>query len=487
MYSIGRINILEERDIKKLNSAIFDVLENIGIKVENEILLKILSQKGLNVKKEERIVKFRPNDIIDIIEYQKKRTIKEKLSDNNYATQVAALIAPFYYDFDKKEKRYATKVDLINMIRFSDARGDKVSLPLTVKDFDPMIEPIESLALLVKYAHFPASAYAPYTKSTACITTFASSALQIKYIAKINELIYGKPVPPRGPDFMTSPLTMGNLTAEYLLEVRKYEVPFYCIGVQPISGMDAPLSISGSIVIGACEILGAWIITNALVPEPNLTGAICSGITDTRKAIISFNAPEAILQNVGVVELFDKMYGGHVGIAAGNDYIDAKIPGFEALYERVYRALAIAAFTGRSFFVGGSGALDQGRIFSPVQFLLDEEIGNGFWQFTQGIPLDEESIRLETLQEIVFSGKSFMETDHTLRNCRKAFWLPELLDRNVWVDLKTELGREDNILEKANKKFKMTINKYEQPEYDPSLIKEVNQILEEARSNLVKN
>jgi len=479
VHKKGRIELFDKRDLERLNEAIFNVLENIGIRVKENNLLEILKKEGFKVDKGEKVVRFSSKDIEGIIEEQKKREMEEKLLEHKYVvdeykTEVGPVIAPFYYDFDKRERRSPTKEDLITMIRFCDARGDRVSLPLTVKDFPPEIEPIESFALLIEYAHKPTGAY-------------ATSAEQIEYLARMNEVFYGRRFPPRGPDFMISPLTMGSRLARYLLELkeRKYKISAFSLGTQPISGASAPLSILGNIVIGASEVLGGWMIIRALFPEINLNGGICSGIVDVRKGVVLFNTPEAILQNVGFVELFDKLYGGHVGIAAGADYIDAKLPGFEALYERVCRALANSAFTGNDFYVGGSGTLDGGRVFSPVQFLLDEEMGKGIWQFSKEIPVDKDSIGLEAIEEVGFSGRSYLETEHTLRHCRKEFWLPNLFERAIWNNLETESNREKRMLERANEKFKETLSKYQKPERDPSLLKELRQIVKEARLNLL--
>ena len=478
MYEKGRIELFNKQDLERLNSAIFNVLENIGIRVKEDNLLEILKKKGFKMDKGKKVIKFSSKDIERIIERQKKRKIKEKLPKNEsvtdeYTTEIGPVVAPFYYDFDNKERRPATKRDLIDMICFSDARGDKASLPLTPRDFNPLIEPIESFALLIEYAHKPTGAY-------------ATSSAQIKYLARMNEVFYGRRFPPRGPDFMISPLTMGPRLARYLLELRKYKISSLGLGTQPISGASAPLSIAGNIVIGASEILGGWMIIRALFPEASLDGGICSGIVDVRKGVVLFNTPEAILQTVGLVELFDKLYAGHVEIAAGADYIDAKLPGFEALHERVYRTLAHSAFTGNIFYVGGSGTLDGGRIFSPIQFLLDEEIGKGIWQFSKGIPVDKDSIGLEAIQEVGFSGESYLETEHTLRHCRKGFWLPNLFERTVWHDLKTELDRERRMLERANEEFKETLSKYEKPERDCSLLKELRRIIEKARLQIIR-
>lgn len=478
MHAKGRIELLDKQDLERLNSAIFNVLQNTGIKVKENNLLDILKRKGFKVNKDERTVKFSSEEIERIIEGQKSK-VKEKLPQNQYtadeySTEVGPVIAPFYYDFDRKERHPATKEDLIDMIRFCDARGDKVSLPLTVnaKDSPPEIESIESFFLLIKYAHKPTGGY-------------ATSPVQVKYLARMNEVFYGRRFPPRGPDFMISPLTMGFRLAGYLLESKKYKISSFGLGTQPISGASAPMSIAGNVVIGAAEVLGGWMVIRALFPEVSLYGYICSGIVDARKGITLFNAPEVILQDAGFVELFDKLYGGHVGIAAGADYIDAKLPGFEALHERIYRTLAQSAFTGNIFYVGGSGTLDGGRIFSPIQFLLDEEIGKGIWQFSKGIPVDKDSIGLEAIQEVGFSGGSYLETEHTLRHCRKEFWLPNLFERTIWHDLKTELDREKRMLERANEEFKETLSKYEKPERDFSLLKELRQIVKQARLNFL--
>ena len=479
MHAKGRIELLDKQDLERLNSAVFNVLQNTGIKVKENNLLDILKRKGFKVNKDERTVKFSPKEIERIIEEQKSK-VKEKLPQNQYtadeySTEVGPVIAPFYYDFDNKERRPATKEDLIDMICFCDARGDRASLPLTVnvKDSAPEIEPIESFFLLIKYAHKPTGGY-------------ATSPVQVKYLARMNEVFYGKCFPPRGPNFMISPLTMGFRLAGYLLESKKYKISSFGLGTQPISGASAPMSIAGNIVIGASEIFGGWMVIRALLPEANLYGHICSGIVDLRKGITLFNAPEAILQNAGFIELFDKLYGGHVGIAAGADYIDAKLPGFEALHERVYRTLAHSTFAGNIFYVGGSGTLDGGKIFSPIQFLLDEEIGKGIWQFSKGIPVDKDSIGLEVIQEVGFSGKSYLETEHTLRHCRKGVWLPKLLEKTIWHDSKTELDRERRMLERANEDFKETLSKYEKPQRDCSLLKELRRIVEKARLQIIR-
>ena len=84
---------------------------------------------------------------------------------------------------------------------------------------------------------------------------------------------------------------------------------------------------------------------------------------------------KALLADLGVCELFDRRFGGGVYVSAGADYIDARVPGLQAAYERTYTTMAIASFTstyfgGQRFFMGGDGTLDAGRIFSPVQFII---------------------------------------------------------------------------------------------------------------------
>lgn len=76
----------------------------------------------------------------------------------------------------------------------------------------------------------------------------------------------------------------------------------------PISGGNA-LTIAAT-VVGAAEMLGAWLTIRSLQPHAEFGGSACNGIVDMRRGVASFDAPEALLADLGLVELFERRYGG---------------------------------------------------------------------------------------------------------------------------------------------------------------------------------
>ena len=102
-------------------------------------------------------------------------------------------------------------------------------------------------------------------------------------------------------------------------------------------------------------------------PEVTLSGWVCNGIIDLRKGTPSCNAPEAPLSDLGTTELFNRRYGGGLNVGTGANYIDAKLPGIQAVYERTSRAKVIAAFIGLHFDLDGQGTLNRGSCSLPFR------------------------------------------------------------------------------------------------------------------------
>ena len=253
----------------------------------------------------------------------------------------------------------------------------------------------------------------------------------------------------------------------------------------PISGGNAPFTIAGNVVISAAEMLGGWLTIKSLVPDAEFGGGACNGIVDMRRGVATFNAPEALLADLGVVELFARRYGGGVTVAAGADYIDARLPGLQAAYERTLRAMAIAAFTGGPFWMGGSGTLDEGKLFSPVQFILERELGEGMWRLGQGITVDEDTLAVQVIAEIgPGEGRSFLDTEHTLRHCRE-MWFPQLLTRGMWEGDEIEFRREQQMLAQAHQRYRDALAHYTPPALELDRIAEIRHVVERARRALL--
>jgi trimethylamine--corrinoid protein Co-methyltransferase len=381
--------------------------------------------------------------------------------EREYKVGLSGVIAPFFYDYEHRVRRPATRQDLLEIIHWADVdlSPDRcVDLAVTMLDIDQRVQPIEAYSLLLQHTGRPGKAY-------------STSAGQIPFLVDLATAFYGHPVFPRGPDFMTSPLTFSDLLAEYFLAAIRFGERHFGLGVMPICGGNAPMTIAGNIVIAMAEGLGAALVIKSLAPDATFYIAPCNGIIDMRKGTASFNAPEALLADLGVCELFNRRYGGGANVAAQVDYVDGALPGIQVGYERTYRAMAIAAFVGEYFILGGQGTLD--------------DMAEGLWRFGQGIEVSDETIGLEVIQAVgIGEGKSYLETKHTLRHFRET-WFPRFLYRGVYGDDVIEHSRDQQMLEAANQRYKDAIARYTLPAVDETKLKEIKKIVKRARQSLL--
>jgi len=475
----GTLRLFSEADLDRLQEAVFTVLERTGIRVYGEEFLAGLVQCGAAVDQAQRVARFPYPIVADFIEEHRRRGWQPEREQGQPPAReqigLSGVIAPFYFDYDRQTRRAPTRRDLLDTIHWADVDCSperQVDLAVTMSEVDPRLEPIEAYALLLEHTRRPGGAY-------------TLSADQIPFLLELSEVYYGQKVFPRGPDFMTSPLTFGGRLAEHTLAAIRFGQRHFSMGIMPISGSNTPMTLAGTVVTGAAEALGAALVIRSLAPEATFSFAACNGTTDLRKGFALFNAPEALLTNLGTAELFIRRFGGHFKVAAGSDYIDSHLPGLGVAYERVYRAMAISAFTGEVFHLGGQGTLGAGQIFSPVQFILERDLSGALWRLGQGIQVNEETLALETILQVGPGERgSYLESEHTLHHCRE-LWFPRFFQRGPFEGDEIEQRRDRQMLEAANQHYKDCLARYTPPELAEETRRELHQIVHRARQVLL--
>jgi len=478
----GCLDLFVESDLTNLDEGIRDVLQNVGLWVQSDEALNALKEFGAIVDRTHEIAKFPESLIDEIIASQKKRPWKPRREMSpprgEYMTGISGQVGQFYYDFEKRERRPGNRADFLKVIQFGDVwgRGMKVSTPLVIREIDPRIEAIEALALTIEHARKPGVAYQMF-------------ADQIDYIAKIGEAYAGdRRLFVGNPNiWMISPLRMCKRHARLLARLLQPDLSprTAIIGSMVIGGGTSPVTTAGSIIVAACEILGGWAVVKALDPKAEMIGGIVSGVLDMKTGIASFSAPEAVLQDLGVCELFRRIYGGHVHAACWSDYTDAKVPGLQAEYERTFKAAVVATVSGDSFH-RGTGLLDSGKLFSPEQLILDQETGSALWRFSKGIEVAEDTIALDLIKKVGLGRqKTYLQQKHTAQNYRKVQWFPSLFQRASWRE--GEDGQiEEEILARAHKQFVDAASEYVPPEVEKSVLREIQKTVKRARKELLK-
>ena len=126
--------------------------------------------------------------------------------------------------------------------------------------------------------------------------------------------------------------------------------------------------------------------------------------------------------------------------------------------------------------------LDEGKVISPVQLLLERDWCEGVRFFGRSAGIDAESIALESILDAgLCIEKNYMELEHTARHFREALWLPALYDRSGYDGF----DQEEAILRKAQARVEELIASYRKPETDPDKLAAMRRVVECARRELV--
>jgi trimethylamine--corrinoid protein Co-methyltransferase len=106
----------------------------------------------------------------------------------------------------------------------------------------------------------------------------------------------------------------------------------------------------------------------------------------------------------------------------------AAAPDWLASAENTYAALVCSAAGAAG--VAGAGLLDGGASVSLHELVMDAEIFSYCASTVAGIPVDEETIALETIEHVGIAGNALGER-HTRRHMRDV-WRPRLFDRTPY-------------------------------------------------------
>jgi len=475
------IDLFTESEIDQLAEATLSVLETAGAMYQSDVILDALEKAGARVDRASQRARLPRPLMEEVVNEQRRRQQGEsrpgrarRLRSEPDLPGIELHIAQFWFDHERGQRVAGNRRDLIRLTQFGDALDSTktVAQVLLMQEEPPEVEPLEGLLVLMENSSRPGITYPHF-------------AGQFPYFEEIGEIWQGDPLAYLvGGIFLVSPLRMDRRACECLVERARRGM--HCgTSTEPVSGVSAPVTRAGTIVVGAAEILAGWAAVHALNPELTMSGNIESGVVDMPTGNVHFGAPEPLLQDLGCVELFRRRFGGHCGVAGSGNYTSGKFPGHQAAFERLFDSLTVQAYTGYRSAVG-SGLLDSGKMFSPLQLLIEREMESLIHRFEQGVVVNADEIALEAIAA-VGSGveRSYLETEHTLTHYRRSLWFGKLLDRGVWREDRDEAHPDAGLLERAQAQFNEVMASYRPPEVDRDKLARVKGVVARARRELV--
>ncbi|MFV2032312.1 MAG: trimethylamine methyltransferase family protein [Gammaproteobacteria bacterium] len=219
-----------------------------------------------------------------------------------------------------------------------------------------------------------------------------------------------------------TPLAFTPMDVEVIQQSVRYGLPIHACSLPSAAGT-APITMPGVAILAAVEILAIVVLAHVFGSGVPVIATPLVFSLDVRTGRCLQSSVE-VLQGTSIsVQLMKYGFGlvTHT-YGAGSD---TPAPGAQAQAEVALRA-QLVSLSGADI-LGGVGQLECATVFSPIQAILDNEIGGMLNRYLQASPVDNESTAWELLMGIE-AGGNFLAEEHTVRHCRGMF-MPKVFQR----------------------------------------------------------
>jgi len=209
-----------------------------------------------------------------------------------------------------------------------------------------------------------------------------------------------------------SPLEFKVMDVEAMIQAGKAGLPIHACSL-PSAGGTAPLTTPGLVLMAAAEILAMVTMAHVLAPGTPVIATPLMFTLDMRTGSALQSCVESRQAVSMAIQLMKRGFGliAH-SYGAGSDTPDVDV---QSMAERALLGQDVA-MSGADI-LGGIGQLECATVFSPVQAVLDNELGAMLRAYMQVPDVSEESLNWEEILT-VDAGGHFLASEHTLKYCR---------------------------------------------------------------------
>jgi trimethylamine---corrinoid protein Co-methyltransferase len=467
----------DDATIRKIDTAAVRLLTRSGARIDHEGLLEMLEGAGCRTDRAARRCYFTERLVRDAIGHVGGKTTDDVHLPVGWSPQTRMSQGgsfPHLVEWPSGRRRLATRQDVIDMAQMAHSLPEfsGVGKVLATHEVHQRIEPLWHALQLAQITDKPIGGGEIF------------HADYIEPLVRMGEVLTGESGDTSlvaACDFFIAPLILDPNQAACFLEKRRFGIP-NVPGTMPISGMSAPVTIAGTVAVAVAELMAGWVLGYVVNPDVPARGIVSSGSLDMRTTTVCFGSPEAMLQDVSVVNICRRLYGIPVHAAVG--YTDCKRPGLEAAFLKMFALLGVPFGTDQ--WISGWGLLSAGQDYSPVQHMLDSEMEKSVERFRGHYEVNEETLAVELTEQMMRAGTTnFLDAEHTFRNYAAEQWYPRWLDRTPWQSDEYERGAEAKMLERIDRHCKDAIARYRPPDVDPAKVAELRRIFLAAEKQIL--
>jgi trimethylamine:corrinoid methyltransferase-like protein len=212
-----------------------------------------------------------------------------------------------------------------------------------------------------------------------------------------------------------SPLEFKVMDVEAIIQAGRHGLPVHACSL-PSAGGTAPITSPGLVLMAAAEILAMVVMAHVLAPGTPVIATPLMFTLDMRTGSALQSCVESLQAATLAIQVMKQGFGliAHT-YGAGSDTPDVDV---QSLAERALLGQAVA-LSGADI-LGGVGQLECATVFSPVQALLDNELGAMQRRYLRVPEVSDETMNWQEVPAIR-PGGHFLESKQTLEHCRDQF------------------------------------------------------------------
>ena len=475
---LSRIAVLDQGEIEQLHRATLRVLSTVGCRLPHRRVLRLMRQAGAHVDDDTATVRLPPELV--------QRAIRETAEGPSFhASEPVPSLPPLVrggqfrirpgnqaniVDYQARTRRQGTTEDVIKGIVLCNELPHVAScMPLvTPADVPGYMGDLYGYHLCTLYSTKPYSVYVLSPESARQIIRIwdivgdesarASERPRVGYLLEPNGSL----------SFDEFSLEMALLYAE--AGYRIYAGPM------AMAGLDAPVTLAGTLVIQNAEDLVGIVLCHLLGLPGSWAGS--AHTLDLRSALCSFGSPNQVLLGLAAIQL-GHYYGFRV--AVNSALTDACVPDFQSGFEKGTSAIVALMAGAESIGAQGIVGADQGTSFE--QLVIDDEWASAIdHMYRLGFEVTEETLALDVIGRVGIGG-TYLAEEHTLRHMRETYWPATVFNQKSWDAWMADGGKD--AYARAHDKVEAILAAHYPPEplLSAKALSELDALVDEARAH----
>ena len=425
----GRYRPLATADQQKIHDAVMHVLEHIGMGDPIPILKERALERGCRLNQHGRLC-F-PRALVEDVIANTPRDIQFLGRDPKHDLEIGGNRVHTYgggeavnmLDIGASKYRPSTLADVYDAARLVD-RMDNIHA------FSRLVvatEIADQRVCDINTAYASVAGTAKHTALTFNDARHVQPTLEMLHMVAGGERKFReRPFAHGGGCCVISPLRYGCDNAEVCVESIKFGAPVWVV-MAPQAGATAPAALAGAIVQCVAEGLAGLLLVDMVEPGfPVIVGS-WPFVSDLRTGAFTGGSGEEAVVSAGAAQMLN-FYGLPSSVGAG--MTDAKSPDNQAGYEKAL-AVALAAHTGCNNISESAGMLGSLMALSLEAMVIDNDMLGAILRTVRGIEVNDETLSLDVIRQVVHGEGHFLRTAQTLELMRTEYEYPAMADRRT--------------------------------------------------------